>query len=352
MPPVVELHTSIAQLRARHSELPVADQNLRELERVERLRRFSSMTTMYLTARTRSGVHGLLPLYPTSRSALPEETVARLFQEETDPAWRSMMLIGSDATAPNSLVCTPDTAAALVEEAVAISVRHSPDLVCFPHLSDAQHAAVRPCLGADPEFSGEREEAYFDLRYGSFDEYVMSLPRQRRSHIRRERRLFRESRVTLRELPPAEVVHLEPYLTGVESRYGVPPRPELQRLYLRTTAQAMGDRGTALVASVADRPIAFTTLWDLGSVWRTRVWGCDDTHPLVREAAVYFNLMYYEPIIRADAADARRLYVGTGTIEAKTRRGARVRRLRSIGWAPDHARSRGRSTATTLNSEV
>jgi hypothetical protein len=95
----------------------------------------------------------------------------------------------------------------------------------------------------------------------------------------------------------------------------------------------MGERGTALVARLRDRAVAVTVLWDIGTQWRVRCWGCDYQVAEVRDAYAYFNLMFYEPVVRAMAAGVTRIVVGTGSLEGKRRRGAATRQLRSIGWS-------------------
>jgi hypothetical protein len=327
----VELLTAIDQVYAVVGDRPppLPRQELYELDRIERIRRHDALDTYYAITRGAAGrIDGFLPLYPTPRARAGQGVLAKMRSGTDAIGWSTALLLGSDGSAPNSLVATPRVAADLVA-AAALETRAG--LKCLPHADGAQWALVADALPA-ARWSEQREEAYFDVSFDSFDAYAATLSRSRRSQMRRERRRFLGSGVTLRALPATEAVGLAPLLTQVERRYNADASVRRERLYLWSTAVAMGDAGTALVAYDGDEPVAFTILWRVGEYWRVRCWGCDYGHAAVRAAALYPNLMFYEPMLRASAAGVRRLVVGTGSLESKLIRGARLRGLRSVAW--------------------
>ncbi|MFC4015622.1 peptidogalycan biosysnthesis protein [Nonomuraea purpurea] len=308
---------------------PISSQEARELHRIELFRRHHGLRTFYVIAREADDIIGFLPVYPVSRAFAPPRMVTGLFADL--PHWSSALLLGSDGSIPSLLTARPETAGELIARALTLDSGQGPGIACLMHADDAQFELVRPFL-PEAAYLGERQEAYFELPFASFEAYVATLSRNGRSQARRERRRFLDSGLELSAVPAMDAVELEPLLTQVERKYDANASAEWEALFLSSTALAMAECGTALVVHDCGRPVAFTLLWQVGSVWRVRCWGCDYAHPAVRDAALYANLMFYEPIIRAGQAGGRRLIVGTGTLESKLRRGASLRRLRSLAW--------------------
>jgi hypothetical protein len=309
----------------------LTDQELRELGRIEALRHHLGARTHYAVDVTDGRLRGLLPVYPTPAGVLPPVIVRGLLDGGGPAGWSASALLGSDASGA-SMFRFRDTGQAgeLLDAALAVAGDYRPDLCCLPLLDDEQYAAVASRVPG--VFAGERHDAHLEVAAGSFADYVMALPTRRRVQVRRERRAFLSSALVVEERPVTDAVELAPLLHQVERRHGAPSTVEWERDYLRGVGAAMGGAGVALVASLAGRPVATTVLWDVGSHWRVRCWGCDYSVPEVRDAYAYFNLMFYEPIRRAAAAGGRRIAVGSGSLEGKRRRGARMRRLRSLGW--------------------
>jgi predicted N-acyltransferase len=89
----------------------------------------------------------------------------------------------------------------------------------------------------------------------------------------------------------------------------------------------------ALVAWRGDEPVGFSALlhknedlyfWRVGRTYDGEV----------GEAPVYFNLAFYEPVKRALAVGAKRIWLGSGAWEAKRRRGAVGHPIYSYIWFP------------------
>lgn len=331
---VIEVLDSVRELHALRPDRSglLTGQELRELARVEELRTRGGVDTHYVVTVAGGRPTGLLPVYPTPATFLPPDRVTGLFAAPGPGGWTCAALLGSDTSGPNWLRAdNPERVRELVGTAMSVVDGYAPDLYCLPLLDDRQHRAV--AAGVPAVFEGGREEAYLDLPAGTFADWVMALPRQRRVQVRRERRAFRASTLRLGAEPVTDSAELAGLLYQVERRHGAPTSIAWEQGYLSSVAAAMGDRGTALVARLAERAVAVTLLWDVGSHWRVRCWGCDYGVAEVRDAYAYFNLMFYEPVVRATTAGVSRIIVGTGSLESKRRRGASTRPLRSIGWS-------------------
>jgi len=328
---MMDVLDSARELHALPTDL-LTGQELRELARLEGLRARDGMATHYAVDVTGGRLTGLLPVYPTPTELLPPTRISGLFGEPGPTDWSVAALLGSDTSGPSLFrFRRNETARALLALAQTVVDDYGPDLYCLPLLDDGQYevtAARRPA-----DFAGERHDAHVSVPCGSFDDYVMALPRQRRVQVRRERRAFLSSGLVVEDRAVTGSLGLARLLYQVERRHGAPSSVAWERDYLRGVGAAMAGAGTALVASLAGRPVATTVLWDVGSHWRIRCWGCDYAVPEVRDSYAYFNLMFYEPISRAAAAGVSRLAVGTGSLEGKRRRGAVTRRLRSVGWS-------------------
>ena len=328
---MIDVLDSVRELHALGPDL-LTEQELRELARREELRTRHQVATHYVVDLAGGRPVGLLPVYPTPSWYLPSARIDGLFGADGPSDWAVAALLGSDTTGQNLFVFR-DTAraVAMLDHALATTEGYGVDLWCLPLLDDRQYAATNGRGGA--RYVGERFEAYLDLPPGDFSDYVMALPKQRRVQVRRERRAFVSSRLTLEELPVTASIELALLLHQVERKHGAPSTPDSEREYLRTVGHAMAGSGIALVTSLSGRPVATTILWDVGTHWRVRCWGCDYSVPEVRDAYAYFNLMFYEPISRAMATGTSRVIVGTSSVKGKCRRGALLRRLRTIGWS-------------------
>ncbi|WP_214414742.1 GNAT family N-acetyltransferase [Sphaerisporangium fuscum] len=333
---VLETIEEVDRLLPKRGTPLVPEQALRELDRRQLIRELNGLPTLYVVAVDGAGLAGLVPIYPTPGGFFESEQAAVLFGESDRFTWSSVSLIGSDGVTPNMMTARISLLPALLRVAWTVAGRYRPELISAPLLDEEQHAAVRSALPPGPARLACRDEAYFDLPYTSFSEYVAALPKQRRRQVRSQRRALLESGLTVRSVPPLEAVEaVLPLLAQVERKYGTTATEDEMRQYLTSTSIAMGAHCSMLVAFDGQAPVAFVTLWDAGPHWRTRAWGCDYGHPAVREQALYFNLTFFEPIERAIAAGVRRVYVGAEALEAKRRRGASVRRLRSLGWEGD-----------------
>lgn len=331
----VAVHDTVRGVRPSTTDRFLSEQWLRELGRLEDVWRYLGAAPRYAVALDEGRTAGLVPVYPALGCHYAGLVSADLFPgQEAARLWRRGAWIGSDGTTSSSLAGAgrPGVAEALMATAIALAADGGPDHICLPYLDDDQYRAATAVAPAAGTLTSERGEAVLDLSFDTFEEYVRGLP-SRRTAIRRERRRFLTSDLAVRCRPVAEVTSdLAGLLVQVERKYGVQTSHAAEGAYLAGVAGSMGRAGAALMAYDGDRPVAGSVLWDLGADWRVRCWGCDPDHPAVRRDHLYFNLMYYEPMLRARAAGARRLQLGTGSLNTKVLRGAWIRRRRSVAW--------------------
>jgi peptidoglycan biosynthesis/recognition FemAB-like protein len=294
------------------------EQTARELERVERIRNVADADSAYVVALDEAGTAcGLVPVYRDGDHA-------RIGSIDTMPSWT---FHGPD--------CPVETVEALFAAAAGEAGSRGATRISAPLLDDD---LLAPVLAAARRVTPDAEpvrrvthEGVVDVTFRSFDGYVDSLLARRRRIVRRQRRRFLESDVDVAAVSLVDAcADLAPLLHQVESKYGHDRTVDECATYLATTGAAMGRYGRTLVAVHRRRPVAFTTVWDQGDGWRMRFWGCDYAAPVVRDAYLYFNLSYYEPLVRAGQAGASCVYLGTESLTVKQERGAWLRRLTTV----------------------
>jgi hypothetical protein len=302
----------------------LSDQWLCELTRLDRMRRRGERFDYLVAADGVGDALGVLALYPAGAPSSAFDTGTG--------AGTSGLLCGGFGNLPNvfaALPDRPDVVAALLSSARAIAAARGLSFLSFPHLDDQRLAALRPHLPADAQ-AIVTHEGVLELGFDSFADYLAALPHDRRHRVRRELRHFAESGVEVREVSlGASVTELTPLLGQVFAKYGNPQPADELRLYLESIAAAMGEYGTTLAAVHGGRVLAFRVLWAEDGQWRGRCWGCDYENPLLRNGMVYFNLVFYQTILRAIGRTAR-LVFGTGSMQAKVYRGAWARPLTTL----------------------
>ncbi|WP_412518321.1 GNAT family N-acetyltransferase [Actinomadura madurae] len=319
-----------------------------ELLRVERLYAAQGGEVRYVVATDRGGrLRGLLPVYPVPRRSGSAVDPAELFGP-VGARWEQAVCLGSLGTLPNAVTaCGPDRVEvlrALFERGVELAAADGADFVCVPQLEDEIAPAVAAVLPARSIARSTSCDAIVDVTFTSFDGYVASLPARRRQ-FRRERRRFAASPLRLFEVPLVDAVReLAPLLHNVERKYGSRDALEVHEIYLLTTGLAMRSSSTTLVACRGRTPVAFSVIWEQGPDWSVRCWGCD--YELTSGTCAYFNLVFYEPLIRAAERGVRSVNFGTEALEPKRQRGARLRRLTTLGAAADSWTVRRASAVT------
>jgi predicted N-acyltransferase len=206
--------------------------------------------------------------------------------------------------------------------------------LCFlglQHDSDALRDALAR-RGFDEVFLAY--DNVLELTGGTFEDYLGRFKSDARRLLRREIRAASDAGVhferttSLAALGPV----LDALYRSTSARYSddffrQPPE------FWAALEKHVGDHVEAIVARGADGPTGFSLLLRKNDeLWFHRVgrsYGSDTA-----DAAVYFNLAFYEPVKRALEVGARRIWLGFGAWEAKRRRGAVARPIFSAFWFP------------------
>jgi predicted N-acyltransferase len=152
--------------------------------------------------------------------------------------------------------------------------------------------------------------------------------------VRRERRRFADSGIEMREERVVDAAaRLAPLLAQTERRYGRATDPGQIAFHYTLLGMHLGGDFLATVAYRRDRPVACSLLLRSGNRLISKAWGCD--YAAAGGHFLYFNLTFYEPIVRAIERRIEVLDLGLGSLSAKEQRGCAVERLQTVLVASD-----------------
>jgi hypothetical protein len=165
------------------------------------------------------------------------------------------------------------------------------------------------------------ERCDLDVRWSDFDGYLATLPRNRRTSVRRERREIGERGITVTE---RKIAADEPELLRLRcnliAKYGGSPDPEREAFSLRYLRDHFGaDDLLVIEARKAGRLLGFSMFIADAGAWTVLMTGTDYDHP--DASFTYFETMFYRPAELAPAAGVATIGYGIGTIDAKRSRG-------------------------------
>jgi len=308
---------------------------LGELERIQLAQRGQG-TTRYVVARDGSGRPlGMLPVYTSDPPWHPVADPVTLFGLPAAAIGPRLCLAGSYGTYANFLTVAASVTAdaaetvalTLVDRARAVAREAGSAYVVLPYLDETQ---ARWLAGRDVAAVHTREKAALPVVWDSFDAYVASLPARRRTGVRRERRRFLDSAFEVREERVVDAApRLAPLLAQTERRYGREADPRQMAFHYTLLGTYLADDDfVALVAYREQRPVACSLLLTSGTRLISKAWGCD--YAAAGDNFLYFNLTFYEPIIRAIARGVEVLDFGLGSLESKAQRGCGMERLQTV----------------------
>lgn len=196
---------------------------------------------------------------------------------------------------------------------------------------------LRP--GADPELTETLERAGYirgtlaaecilPIAFNSVDGYLATLPRRRRSSVRREMRQFRDAGM---RVEIGEVDALRDELAALQAelrrRYGHPA----DETAIRRSFQLMRDRlGRYVRVAVArdgtNQVVGFVLFFEADRVYYVKSAGFR-YEALQEHLFCYFNVAYYALIQAAAANGIRAIHYGIESYQAKAARGCRLEEL-------------------------
>ncbi|MFI7355861.1 peptidogalycan biosysnthesis protein [Streptomyces avidinii] len=231
-------------------------------------------------------------------------------------------------TAPGLAPGLQDACLTLLRDAVRRFADHHDTTHWWPYLTAPAAARFAPLYPENPALHLE-DDAVIPLPGTGMDDYISSLPSQRRVGVRRERRDFAAAALDVRRQVLADCFEdAGVLLAGHQQDHGH-DRDGIDAMtgLLKRQATAMGSEARVVAAHDEHRMIGFCLYYHYGTTTWIRAVALDRRHPAPH---LYFNLMYYLPIEDAYARGTTALHAGMTTIEAKRRRGAEVSGLYAL----------------------
>ncbi|ARF57846.1 GNAT family N-acetyltransferase [Streptomyces gilvosporeus] len=230
-------------------------------------------------------------------------------------------------TAPGLSAGQRDTCLAVLRDAArSFAVAHG-TTHWWPYLTHDAATRLAPLYRERPLLL--EDDATIPLPGAGFDDYLASLPSQRRVGIRRERRSFAGAGIGVRHRTLGDCYEdAGVLLAGHQQEHGH-DRDGIDAMtaVLERQARTMGDEARVVAAYDGSRMIGFCLYYHHGATTWIRAVAVDRTHPA---PGLYFNLMYYLPIDDAYTRGTSALHTGMKAIEAKRRRGAAVSGLYAL----------------------
>lgn len=159
---------------------------------------------------------------------------------------------------------------------------------------------------------------------GGFDDWLSKLSKNRRSSVRRERRAVLDLgyRVEMRQL--GEVIpRCAELLSNTQRKYGRSAEPTVLNRHLTRIHEIYDDDAFAFVAVREGQIDSVAVVLAEGSKLFLRAAGS----AIAENGFLYFNTAVYAPIEYAARRRCTHVHLGTGSIAAKTNRGAIAREL-------------------------
>ncbi|MGP3953556.1 GNAT family N-acetyltransferase [Streptomyces sp. 7N604] len=169
----------------------------------------------------------------------------------------------------------------------------------------------------------------------SFEDYLRTLDRKRRTVVRSEIRRFTASGMRIEHAAdpgPAVIERCAELSEGQQKKYGLPvDRAAMERLFTSLLdAKRLGATLHLVLREGAEGPdiAGFLLCLEAGGVLHPKFVGFDTAS--VGANYAYFNLAFYHLVEQAVAGGARRISYGMGSADAKRLRGCRPAQVR--GW--------------------
>ncbi|WP_162795483.1 GNAT family N-acetyltransferase [Nonomuraea lactucae] len=172
-----------------------------------------------------------------------------------------------------------------------------------------------------------KADAWLRIPAGGWDAWLHSLGRNRRQTVRSDIRRFEAAGYEIIDAPLAEWTgSAADLLAGTEAKYGHGHPASFYLTLLTAQVKHLGTAGRVILcAPPGERPVGHVLYYVHGDTLYVRSAGFD--YSRLRDAAEYFNVVFYLPLRRALEAGLRWMHAGIESTEAKALRGAELRPL-------------------------
>jgi hypothetical protein len=302
----------------------------------------------YIAAWDNGRLVGVLALRRTgdeSRASTNYDVVAQVWPGEPPPLPRKEFfpqLFAATSGARCLFTAADDDArTALIDRAAALAAAEDAPLT-VAYLPDENLAAeVAAAVGAEYALIGA--ETRLDVTWSDFEGYVASLPRQRRVNVRRERRQYLESglRTRIQHTTASLGARAAELHVQLMAKYGAGSTIESFMADFDDLAATVDEHITVFSAERDGVLIGLCVCLRDGSTVHIRSLGFD--YALAANDFVYFNLVFYEPIVWGLENGVTDFCFGNGAYLAKCRRGARLEPLYGVVRWPARIGEAGRA---------
>lgn len=213
----------------------------------------------------------------------------------------------------------------LVATVREIGQRDAARLIAFGYLPAAQ---AKELVDQDRRLRAIfAESECFAGPLSSFDDYMATMRSHRRNQIKRQLRRFAETGLRIEQRRLREVLlPLADLIAAHERHHGVPCTSQeiVDDFHLRISL-GLEDRIRIFCAWQGEDLVGGTLLFVHGRTYYSREFAGDFQVP--REAGVYFNCTFYEPMRVAYEDGMTEIHYGLAALDAKVWRGCRIRPL-------------------------
>ncbi|HTI23233.1 MAG TPA: GNAT family N-acetyltransferase [Kutzneria sp.] len=234
----------------------------------------------------------------------------------------------------------PEARNALIDRAASLADAEDAPLT-IAYLPDEQLAAeTAAAIGEGHAMIGA--ETRLTVTWSDFEGYIASLPRQRRVIVRRERRQYLESglRTRIQHTTASLGVRAAELHVQLMAKYGNSSTVESFMADFDDLAATVDEHITVFSAERDGVLTGVCVCLRDGSTVHIRSLGFD--YALAANDFVYFNLVFYEPIVWGLDHGVTDFCFGNGAYLAKLRRGARLEPLYGVVRWPARLRAVGR----------
>lgn len=312
----------------------------------------------YLLASDDAGLAGALPVYLTANDINPYYQPPSVFRAAQPGRDGRFCVAGSRSGYFNQLLLadrlTEDgrraTIAALLGELAALSKAEGQQHSFLLYLNDRglrQVSGYAENVAPVLSYSGD---AWLDAPGGCFDDYLVSVSASRRNTIRREIRRFAEQGLKAVHADPHDQLDLITRFAQLcNEKYEVVEDETELRARFERQCEALGDNCVLFICQRGSVPVGMALFYRWGDRLYLRGSGFD--HTAAAGGYPYFNVVIYEPLRYCYDNGIRGLHLGTGSHDAKAKRGARIGPLGAFAL-PAHGATAADPAAPAARSGV